>query len=160
MTVHVHARTGVTHIKWHTRILLRGHFVPRRLLHIVYDYLKINGTREALLDFNDLLSDQLKNDNVQGFDTKWDEVLLSMTEVPDEDTLEKVYKKQVHHSEDLKPLMALYQRDTVQIVEAASYSRLKEVVRQHVEQKIRDKSFNARNEERSIEGAEARQGNR
>ena len=126
---------------------------------MIYDYLKISGTSEALLDFNDLLRVQLKSDNVQGFDTKWDEVLLSMTEVPDEDTLEKVYKKQVHYSEELKPLMALYQRDTVQIGEAASYSRLKEVVRRYVEQKIRDKSFNARNEDRSIEGAEARQGN-
>ena len=39
------------------------------------DSFKISGTGEALVDFNDLLRVQLKNDNVQGFDTKLDEVL-------------------------------------------------------------------------------------
>ena len=39
-------------------------------------------------DFNDLLRVQLKTDNVQGFDTKWGEVLVSMTKVPSEDTLD------------------------------------------------------------------------
>ena len=59
----------------------------------LHDYFKISATGEALLDFNDLLRDHLKNDNVHGFDTKWDEVLLSMTKVPEEDTLEIVFKK-------------------------------------------------------------------
>ena len=36
-------------------------------------------TGEALLEFKDVVRVQLKNDNVQGFDTKWDEVLLAMT---------------------------------------------------------------------------------
>ena len=79
--------------------------------------------------------------NVQGFDTKWDEVLLSMTKVPDEDILEICYKKQLQFAEELKPLMALYQQDTVQKGEAASYSRLKEMARWYVVQKIRDSNF-------------------
>ena len=48
----------------------------------------ISGTGEALLDFNDLLRLPLKGDNVQGLATKWNEVLLSMTTVPDDDMLE------------------------------------------------------------------------
>ena len=39
----------------------------------------ISGTEDALLDFKDLLKVQLRDDNVQSFDTMWDEVLLSMT---------------------------------------------------------------------------------
>ena len=39
----------------------------RQIAYMIYDYFKINGTGEALLDFNDLLRVQLKNDNVQGF---------------------------------------------------------------------------------------------
>ena len=57
----------------------------RQIAYMIHDYFKISGTGEALLDFNDLSRVHLKNDNVQG-DTKWDEVLLSMTKVPEEDT--------------------------------------------------------------------------
>ena len=52
---------------------------------MINDNFKITGTSEAFLDFNDPLRVQLKNDNVQGFDTKWSEVRLSMSRVPDED---------------------------------------------------------------------------
>ena len=47
-----------------------------------YDNFKTFGTSEALHDVNDLLRVQLKNDNVQGFETKCDEVLLAMTKKP------------------------------------------------------------------------------
>ena len=107
-------------------------------------YFKIRGTGEAPLDVNDLLRVQLKNDNVQG-------VLLSMTNVPDEDILESVYKKQLHYSEELKPLMAVYFQDTVQKGERASYAQLGQMVRCFVEEKMRDKNFNARNEDRSLQ---------
>ena len=74
---------------------------------MMYNFIKISGPSEALLDFNDLLRvQQLKNDNVQGFDTKWDEALLSMTKVPDEK------QKQLRSSEQLKTLAALYMQDT------------------------------------------------
>ena len=42
---------------------------------MIHRHFRISGTCEALLD----LEVQLKNGNVQGFDTKWDEVLVSMT---------------------------------------------------------------------------------
>ena len=50
-------------------------------LHIFSVTFKFSGTGQALLDFNDLLRVQLKNDNVQDFDAKWDEVLLSMKKI-------------------------------------------------------------------------------
>ena len=86
----------------------------RQIAYIVFDSFKISGTGGAPLDFNDLLRVQLKSDNVQGFDTKCDEVLLSMTRMPDEEKLENLYKKQHHVSEDLKALMALYLQDVFQ----------------------------------------------
>ena len=69
------------------------------------------------------------------------------------DILENLYKKQ------LQPLMALYLQDPVQKGEAASYSRLKEMVRRDVEQKARDFFSTALNEHRSLQGAAARKGN-
>ena len=68
------------------------------------DNFKISGTGEAHYHVIDLLRVQLKNDNAQRFDTKWDEVHISM---------------------------ASYLRDTVQKGEAASYSRLKQMVRRY-----------------------------
>ena len=66
--------------------------------------------------------------------------------------------KLLYDSEELKPLMALYLQDTGQRGEAVSYSRLKEMLRRCVMQKTRDKSFNARNEDRSLQGAAACKG--
>ena len=58
---------------------------------MIFDHFKISGTSEALPDFNDLSRVQLTGDQVHGFDTKWDEVLPPMTEVPD-DVLESCTK--------------------------------------------------------------------
>ena len=93
---------------------------------------------------------------MQSFDAK-NEVLLSRANVPHEDMLEMLCKKQFHYLAELEPLVALYLQDTVQKGEAASYSRL--MVRRYVEQKIRDNNFNARNEDQSLQGATAWKGN-
>ena len=102
---------------------------------------------------------QLKNDNVQGFDTEWDEVPLSMTKVPDEDTLENLHRKQLHFSEELEPLMVLYLQDTVLKGVKACYSRLQHMVRGYFEQYMTDNNLNARNEDMSLQGAAAWKGN-
>ena len=52
---------------------------------MIDDNFKISGKSGVLVDLNDLLTDQPKNDNVQGFDTERDEVLLSMSKVLGED---------------------------------------------------------------------------
>ena len=49
----------------------------RQMAYMICDNFKISGTSEALLGFNDMLRLQLKNDNVQSFYTKRDEVLLT-----------------------------------------------------------------------------------
>ena len=114
---------------------------------MINDNFKISGTGEALLDLNDLRRVLMKNDNVQGFDTKCDEVLRSMTKLPDEDVLDNVYKKQLHFFEGSKPFMALYlQNPERRIGQLFSTERMP---RRYVEQKMRDTNFNARNERSS-----------
>ena len=44
----------------------------------------------------------LRNDDIQELDTKWDEILLSMTKIPPDDTLEGLYKLRIRESEKLK----------------------------------------------------------
>ena len=49
-------------------------------------------THEAVLDFSDLFRITLHGDDVQIFDTRWDEVLLPTSQVPSDDVLESLYK--------------------------------------------------------------------
>ena len=42
----------------------------RQIAFMIDDYLKISGSSEAIPDFTDWMKVTLKNDNVQGFDTK------------------------------------------------------------------------------------------
>ena len=131
----------------------------RQIANMINDHFKISGTREAFLDFKDPLRVQMKNDNVQGFDTKWSEVRLSMSRVPDEDKKEILYSEQLQYSEEVKPLMAVSQQDTVQKKYRPVVLDLHLLVSRCVEQKIRDNHLNARNEDRSPQGAAAWKGN-
>ena len=54
---------------------LRGRQIP----FMVYDYLRVIGAHDTVLDHAELFSVTLRDDNIQAFDTRWDEVLLSMT---------------------------------------------------------------------------------
>ena len=54
----------------------------RQIAYMIYDYLRVTGAHESVLGCLDLFSITHRNDNVQKFDTRWDEVLLSMTKLP------------------------------------------------------------------------------
>ena len=53
---------------------LRG----RQIALMIYDYFRVTGAHDAVLDYVDLFSITLRND-VQEFDTRWVEILLSMS---------------------------------------------------------------------------------
>ena len=55
---------------------LRG----RQIAFMIFDYIRVTGAHDTVLDYADLLSVTLR-DNIQEFDTRWDEVLLSMTKI-------------------------------------------------------------------------------
>ena len=48
---------------------------------MIYNYFRVTGAHDAVLDYADLFSVTLRDDNIQEFDTRWDEVLLSMSKV-------------------------------------------------------------------------------
>ena len=54
--------------------LLRG----RQIALLIYDYFRVTGVNDSVLDYADLFSIVLRNDNMQELDTRWDEILLSM----------------------------------------------------------------------------------
>ena len=54
---------------------LRG----RQIAYMIYEYFRVTGAHDAVLDYADLFSVILHDDNIQEFDPRWDEVLLSMS---------------------------------------------------------------------------------
>ena len=75
---------------------------------MIYDINKINGDNEAILDYRDLSKGQVKNDNFQSVDTKWDEVLLAVTDRLTGNKWQSLYKMQVEKSEKLKYVLQVY----------------------------------------------------
>ena len=64
---------------------LRG----RQIAFMIYDYFRVIGAHDTVLDCADLFSVTHRDDNVHEFDTRWDEVLLSMSKIPSDDIMEK-----------------------------------------------------------------------
>ena len=75
---------------------------------MIYDYCRVTGAHDTVLDYSDLFSITLRNDNVQEFDTKWDDILFSMTKIPSDDVLESLYTLRVRESDQLKNVLELY----------------------------------------------------
>ena len=52
---------------------------------MIYDYFWVTGAHDTVLDCADLFTITLRTDDVQEFDTKWDENLQSMSKIPTDD---------------------------------------------------------------------------
>ena len=75
---------------------------------MIYDYFRVTCAHDTLLEYADLFSSNLHDDNVQEFDTRWDEVLLSMSKIPSDHILENLYKLRIRESAQLKTGLELY----------------------------------------------------
>ena len=83
---------------------LRG----RQIAFMNYDYFRVTGAHGSVLDYADLFSITLRNDNVQELDTRWDEILLSVTRIPPDDVLESLYNLRILEPDQLKTVLELY----------------------------------------------------
>ena len=73
---------------------LRG----RQTAYLIYEYFPVTGANDSVESYADLFTAVLRNDNVQEFDTKWDEILLLMTQIPSDDILENLHKLRIRES--------------------------------------------------------------
>ena len=55
---------------------------------LINEYFRVTDAPETLLTFCDLMGVTSRGDDVRGFDTMWDEVLLSIHEMPSDSILE------------------------------------------------------------------------
>ena len=76
-----------------------------------------------------------------------------MTKSPSDDILEGLYKLRRRESEKLKTVLELYNVEIHQKKAGPDYHRLKTMVKRSIEQNLRIKNFEARNEERRSQEA-------
>ena len=99
---------------------LRG----RQIAFMIYDYFRVTGAHDTVLDFADLFSVTLHDDNIQEFDRRWNEVLLSMSIIPSDDILESLYKLKIRESAQLKTVLELYDMEIHQKMSMPNYQKI------------------------------------
>ena len=120
---------------------LRG----RQIAYLIYEYFRVTGANNSVENYADLFTMVLRNDDIQEFDSKWDEIPLSMTKIPSDDILEGLYKLRIRESEKLKTVLELYNMEIHQKKAGPDYHKLKTMVKRSIEQNLRMKNFEARN---------------
>ena len=63
---------------------------------MIYEYFRVTGDHDTVLDYADLFSVTLHDDNVEELGTRWDEILLSMLKIPSDDFLESLRNSKPH----------------------------------------------------------------
>ena len=118
----------------------------RQIAFMIYDYFRVTGAHDTVFFYADLFSVALHDDNIQEFDTRCDEVLLSMSKIPSDDILESLYKLRVRESAQLKTAGELYDIEIHQKISVPNYQKLKTMVKRSIDQKLRIRNFDARHE--------------
>ena len=111
---------------------------------MIYHYFRVTGAHDTVLDCADLFSVTLHDVNIQEFDTRCDEILLSMSKVPSDDVLESLYKLRIRESVQLKTVLELYDMEIHQKISVPNYQKFKTMVMRSIDQKIRLRNFDAR----------------
>ena len=118
----------------------------RQIAHMVYDYFWVTGTDDTVLDYADLITITLDNDDVQEFDTRLDEILLLWTKIPSDNILESLYALRKCESDQLKNIIGIVRHGNSSENIDADYQKMKTMVKRRIDQKLRLRNFDARNE--------------
>ena len=78
------------------------------------------------------------------FESRWDEVLLSMSKIPSGDVLESLFKLKIRESSQLKTVLKLFDMKIHQKISLPNYQKLKTMVKRSICQKLRLRNFDAR----------------
>ena len=74
---------------------LRG----RQFAYLIYENFQVTRANDSVENYADLFTIVLRNDDIQEFDSTWDEILSSMTKIPSDDILEGLYNLRIRESE-------------------------------------------------------------
>ena len=79
---------------------------------MIYDHFRVTGAHDTVLDYADLFSVTLHDDNIQEFDTRWDEVLLSTSKIPSDDILKSLYNLRMRVFDQVKNRIRIVRHGT------------------------------------------------
>ena len=114
--------------------------------YMIYEHFRATGAYEAVQGLSDLFRKRLQKDDVQDFDVRWDQALLSASDMPSDVILEGLYKSKLQDSVQLQTVLALYDQETVRNNGQTSYLRLKTSVKLHIDQMMRTRNFRVQSE--------------
>ena len=104
----------------------------------------LRGRQDSLLDLR-IMQTYLQLFFEMTIFTKWDEILLSMTQIPSDEILESLYKLRIRESEKLMNVLELYNMEIHQKKAGPDCHRLKTMVKRSIEQNLRMKNLEATN---------------
>lgn len=123
-----------------TALSMEGKMIKgRQVAWVLYKHFKLSEVYGAMLEWGELLSMELRRDNLQQFENDRSNTCLNVRELPNDTFLESLYRKQLDKSEQLKNALALYWQDIIQHGEEKSYAKLNEILRYHLERKLLDR---------------------
>ena len=102
----------------------------RQIALMICDYFRVTGAHDTALDYADLFSVTLHDDNFQEFDTRWAD-----------DILESLYKLRIRESAQLKIVLELYVMEIHQKISVPNCQKLKTMVNRSIDQKLRSRNF-------------------
>ena len=112
----------------------------RQTLWLIYESYRINDTEGAILEFKDLLTIKVKNENPRQFINDWEMCLIGMKAIPSEDIMESLFITELEKCSSLKSVLALYKQDVTQRGMPKDYERLMGMVRIQLEEIRRNKN--------------------
>ena len=101
----------------------------RQIAFMIYEYFWVTGANDSVENYADLFAIALRNDENQGFDSKWDGILKSMMQISSDQIFESLYKLRIRESENLKTVLELYNMEIHQKKAGPDYHRLKTMVK-------------------------------
>ena len=94
---HVHLRKRVS-VEEQRAQKYDGFLRGRQIEHMIYEHFRATGAYEVVQGLSDLFNIRWNDDDVQDFDPKWDQALLSASEIPTEMLVEGLYKSKLQDS--------------------------------------------------------------
>ena len=113
---------------------------------MIYEHFRATGAYEAVQGLSELFNFLLENDNVQDFEVRWDQAILSASETSTEKVLEGLYQSKLQDFFQLQTVLPLYGQETIRNNWQPSYQRLKASVRIQIDRTRRTRNFRVRSE--------------
>ena len=103
-------------------------FRGRQIAHMIHDNLRVTGAHGTVLNYADLFTIALRNDDVQEFNARWEEILVSMSKFLTGGVLESLCKLGILESDQVKTVLELCVFEIHQKMSEPTYQMLKTMV--------------------------------